>query len=289
MAGLTCRPAWGHALPADRGEPDSVIAADSTSINLFKLIVAALTLNPGRRRILSDTGNFPTDLYIAQGVTGMLGGGLMLEVVAPEAVLGAIDETTALVMLTGVDYRTGRLHDMAGITRAAQAKGALVLWDLAHSAGAVPVDLAGCSVDFAVGCSYKYLNGGPGAPAFLYVAPRHQVKAVSPLSGWLGHAAPFAFDLDYRPADGIGRFICGTPNMLSLVALDAALDVWDDVDMAAIRAKSMALGDLFIRLVEQECPGFALGSPRMADERGSQVSLRHPEAMPSFRRSSLAG
>jgi kynureninase len=258
-------------------EPDSVIAADSTSINLFKLIVAALTLNPGRRRILSDTGNFPTDLYIAQGVTGMLGGGLMLEVVAPEAVLGAIDETTALVMLTGVDYRTGRLHDMAGITRAAQAKGALVLWDLAHSAGAVPVDLAGCSVDFAVGCSYKYLNGGPGAPAFLYVAPHHQVKAVSPLSGWLGHAAPFAFNLDYRPADGIGRFICGTPNMLSLVALDAALDVWDDVDMAAIRAKSMALGDLFIRLVEQECPGFTLGSPRMADERGSQVSLRHPE------------
>lgn len=258
-------------------EPESVIAADSTSINLFKLIVAALTLNPGRRRILSDTGNFPTDLYIAQGVTGMLGGGLTLEVVAPEAVLGAIDETTALVMLTGVDYRTGRLHDMAGITRAAQAKGALVLWDLAHSAGAVPVDLAGCGVDFAVGCSYKYLNGGPGAPAFLYVAPRHQGQVVSPLSGWLGHAAPFAFDLDYRPATGIGRFICGTPNMLSLVALDAALDVWDDVDMAAIRAKSMALGDLFIRLVEQECPGFTLGSPRMAAERGSQVSLRHPE------------
>jgi kynureninase len=258
-------------------EPDSVIAADSTSINLFKLIVAALTLNPGRRRILSDTGNFPTDLYIAQGVTGMLGGGLALDVVAPEAVLTAIDETTALVMLTGVDYRTGRLHDMAGITRAAQAKGALVLWDLAHSAGAVPVDLAGCGVDFAVGCSYKYLNGGPGAPAFLYVAPRHQAQVVSPLSGWLGHAAPFAFDLDYRPATGIGRFICGTPNMLSLVALDAALDVWDDVEMPTIRAKSMALGDLFIRLVEQECPGFTLGSPRAADERGSQVSLRHPE------------
>lgn len=258
-------------------EPDSVIAADSTSINLFKLIVAALTLNPGRKRILSDNGNFPTDLYIAQGVAGMVGNGLTLEVVAPEAVIGAIDETTALVMLTGVDYRTGRLHDMAGITRAAQACGALVLWDLAHSAGAVPVDLAGCGADFAVGCSYKYLNGGPGAPAFLYVAPRHQAKAVSPLSGWLGHAAPFAFDLDYRPAEGIGRFICGTPNMLSLVALDAALDVWDDVDMAAIRAKSMALGDLFIRLVEQECPGFTLGSPHAAAERGSQVSLRHAE------------
>jgi kynureninase len=266
-------------------ERDSVISADSTSVNLFKLVCAALALNPGRNTILSDSGNFPTDLYIAagaaslmnHGAASLMNAGVSLLVVAPEAVLDAIDGDTALVMLTEVDYRTGRMHDMAGITAAAQKKGALVLWDLAHSAGAIPVDLAGCNADFAVGCSYKYLNGGPGAPAFLYVAPRHQAAVHSPLSGWLGHVAPFAFDLDYRPAEGIARFICGTPNMLSLAALDAALDVWDRVDMADIRTKSRALGDLFIRLVEQECAGFTLGSPRDSAARGSQVSLRHEQ------------
>lgn len=257
--------------------PGSVISADSTSINLFKLVTAALMLRPGRKTVLSDTGNFPTDLYIAGGVTGMMGQGVTVRAVAPEAVADGIDDDTALVMLTHVDYRTGRMHDMHAITAAAHARGALMLWDLAHSAGALPVDLAGCHADFAVGCSYKYLNGGPGAPAFLYVAPKHQAQALSPLSGWLGHAAPFAFDLDYRPAEGIGRFICGTPNLLSLVALDAALDIFDDVDIAALRRKSEALGDLFIRLAEQECPGFELGSPREAGQRGSQVSLRHPE------------
>lgn len=258
-------------------EAGSVISADSTSVNLFKLVCAALALNPGRMTVLSDSGNFPTDLYIAGSAAALMAAGVSLRVVAPEDVLDAIDGDTALVMLTGVDYRTGRMHDMADITAAAQAKGALMLWDLAHSAGAVPVDLSGCNADFAVGCAYKYLNGGPGAPAFLYVAPRHHAAARSPLSGWLGHEAPFAFDLDYRPAEGIGRFICGTPNMLSLAALDAALDVWDDVDMQVIRAKSRALGDNFIRLVEQECEGFALGSPRDSAWRGSQVSLRHPE------------
>lgn len=258
-------------------EAGSVISADSTSVNLFKLVSAALALNPGRMTVLSDSGNFPTDLYIAGSAAALMAAGVSLRVVAPEDVLDAIDGDTALVMLTGVDYRTGRMHDMADITAAAQAKGALMLWDLAHSAGAVPVDLSGCNADFAVGCAYKYLNGGPGAPAFLYVAPRHHAAARSPLSGWLGHEAPFAFDLDYRPAEGIGRFICGTPNMLSLAALDAALDVWDDVDMQVIRAKSRALGDNFIRLVEQECEGFALGSPRDSAWRGSQVSLRHPE------------
>lgn len=258
-------------------EPEAILSADSTSVNLFKLVCAALALNPGRKEILSDSGNFPTDLYIANGAAALMRSGVSLNVVAPEQVLGAIHANTALVMLTHVDYRTGRVHDMAAITRAAQAAGALVLWDLAHSAGAIPVELAACNVDFAVGCSYKYLNGGPGAPAWLYVAPRHQTAAASPLSGWLGHAAPFAFDLDYRPAGGITRFVCGTPNMLSLVALDAALDAFDGVDMHEIRAKSMALGDLFIALVEQECPGFALGSPREASARGSQVSLRHPD------------
>lgn len=258
-------------------EAGSVISADSTSVNLFKLVCAALALNPGRMTILSDSGNFPTDLYIAGSAAALMAAGVSLRVVAPEDVLDAIDGDTALVMLTHVDYRTGRMHDMAAITAAAQAKGALMLWDLAHSAGAVPVDLKGCNADFAVGCAYKYLNGGPGAPAFLYVAPRHQAAARSPLSGWLGHEAPFAFDLDYRPAEGIGRFTCGTPNMLSLAALDAALDVWDDVDIRVIRAKSRALGDNFIQLVEQECEGFALGSPRDSAQRGSQVSLRHPE------------
>lgn len=260
-------------------EADSVISADSTSVNLYKLVCAALALNPGKKTILSDSGNFPTDLYIAGGAAELMRLGVSLVVVEPEAVLDAIDTDTALVMLTHVDYRTGRLHDMKGITARAHAKGALALWDLAHSCGALPVDLAGAGADFAVGCSYKYLNGGPGAPAWLYVAPRHQSKVRSPLSGWLGHEAPFAFDLDYRPADGIGRFICGTANMISLAALDGALEVFDDVDMIAVRVKSMALGDLFIRLVEQECQGlgFVLGSPREAAQRGSQVSLRHPD------------
>lgn len=173
-------------------EAGSVISADSTSVNLFKLVCAALALNPGRMTVLSDSGNFPTDLYIASGAAALMAVGVSLRVVAPEDVHDAIDGDTALVMLTQVDYRTGRMHDMAAMTARAHEKGALILWDLAHSAGAVPVDLAGCNADFAVGCSYKYLNGGPGAPAFLYVAPRHQAVARSPLSGWLGHEAPFA-------------------------------------------------------------------------------------------------
>jgi kynureninase len=266
----------GRLVGAEEG---SIISADSTSVNLYKLVCAALALNPGRRNILSDTGNFPTDLYVASGAAELMDKGVRVKVVPPEDVEAAIDADTALVMLTHVDYRTGRLHDMAAITARAHAAGALVLWDLAHSAGALPVDLAGCRVDLAVGCSYKYLNGGPGAPAWLYVAPRHQAAARSPLTGWLGHAAPFAFDLDFRPAEGIGRFICGTPNILSLVALDAALDAFDDVSMDQVRDKSIKLGDLFIALVDQRCGelGFTLGAPRDGRQRGSQVSLRHPE------------
>ena len=266
----------GRLVGAEEG---SIISADSTSVNHYKLVCAALALNPGRRTILSDTGNFPTDLYVASGAAELMDKGVQVKVVPPEDVEAAIDADTALVMLTHVDYRTGRLHDMATITARAHAAGALVLWDLAHSAGALPVDLAGCRVDLAVGCSYKYLNGGPGAPAWLYVAPRHQAAARSPLTGWLGHAAPFAFDLDFRPAEGIGRFICGTPNILSLVALDAALDAFDDVSMDQVRDKSIKLGDLFIALVDQRCGelGFTLGAPRDGRQRGSQVSLRHPE------------
>lgn len=258
--------------------PGSVLAADSTSANLFKLVSAALRLRPDRSKILSDSGNFPTDLYIAEGATGLAGRG-RLEIVQPEAVAASIDEDTALVMLTEVDYRTGRRHDMRALTALAHEKGALILWDLAHSAGAFPVDLDGAAVDFAVGCSYKYLNGGPGAPAYLYVAPRHQEAVASPLSGWLGHDAPFAFELGYRPAPGIARFACGTPSILGLSALDAALDVFDDVDLGEIRRKSVALGEHFIALAEQELAGFGFGvaSPRDPGQRGSQASLTHGE------------
>ncbi len=193
-------------------------------------------------------------------------------------VAGAIDADTAVVMLTHVNYRTGRLHDLARITEAAHRAGALMLWDLAHSAGAMPIDLTAVGADLAVGCGYKYLNGGPGAPAFLYIAKRHQPFIQPPLSGWMGHAAPFAFDRDYRPADGIARNLCGTPPILSLAALEVGVDLMLDADLAAVRQKSMALGALFAALVEQRCPGvFALASPADPAARGSQLSLRHPD------------
>jgi kynureninase len=258
-------------------EPGTVLAADSTTVNVFKLVAAALALVPDRRVILTDSGNFPTDVYAADGLARLIGRGHAVRVVAPEAVEGAIDDTVALVMLTEVDYRTGRLHDMAAITAAAHAAGALTLWDLAHSAGALPVDLAGTGADLAVGCGYKYLNGGPGAPAFLYVAPRHQERIDAPMAGWMGHEAPFAFDLEYHPAPGIDRLRVGTPPILSLAALDGALDAFDGIDMAAVRAKSVALCDLFVAAVEATCPDLVLASPRDGRRRGSQVSFRHPE------------
>ncbi len=257
----------------------SVIAGDTISINLFKLLAAAAKLNPQRRVILSDTGNFPSDLYVAQGFRDLLDDGYELRVVAPEDVMGAIDETIAFTMITEVDYRSARLHDMRAVTAKAHAVGALTIWDLAHSAGATPIDLTGGNADFAVGCTYKYLNGGPGAPAFLYVRPDLQDKVQPALSGWWGHAAPFAFDLDYRPAPGIIRNQCGTQPILSMTALDAALDVWDDVDMQALRAKSLALCECFIDLVEARCGkhGVTVEGPRQMQLRGSHVSLHHPE------------
>ena len=259
--------------------PGEVLAADSTSVNLFKVLSAALALRPGRRTILSDDGNFPSDLYMAQGLAALRDAGHVLRLVAPETVEQAIDADTAVVMLTEIDYRSGRRHDMRAITAAAHRAGALALWDLAHSAGAGPVDLAGCGADFAVGCGYKFLNGGPGAPAFLHVAARHQESFVQPLSGWLGHLAPFAFESGYRPAQGIGRYLCGTPPVLSMVALECGLDTILAADLGAIRAKAMALGDLFIALVEQLCAGHGLETacPRDATRRGSQVSFRHPQ------------
>jgi kynureninase len=262
--------------------PGEVVAADSTSINLFKALAAALRLRPDREVIVSERDNFPTDLYIAQGLSALLDRGHELRLVAADTLRDAIDDRTAVVMLTHVNYRTGAMHDMKSVTAMAQAKGALMLWDLAHSAGAMPLDLTGCGADFAVGCGYKYLNGGPGAPAFIWVAPRHQDTFEQPLSGWLGHAAPFAFETDYRPAPGIARYICGTPPVLSMVALEAGIDLVLGIDMAAIRSKSVALTEMFIRLVEQECDGLGLTlvSPRDASRRGSQVCLRHEEAYP---------
>ena len=262
-------------------EPDAVRVSDSTSVNLFKVLAAALALRSGRRRIVSQRANFPTDLYMVEGLTKLTGGNHELYLVdGPDELMGALDDEVAVVMLTQVDYRSGRMLDMDRVTRAAREAGALTVWDLAHSAGAVPVDLAGCGADFAVGCGYKYLNGGPGAPAFLYVAPKHQAEASNPLSGWFAHAAPFAFESAYRPAEGADRFLAGTPPVLSMVALDAALDLWADVDMADVRAKSVALTDLCIRLCEERCPELELASPREASERGSQVSFAHEHAYP---------
>ncbi|MBL9035256.1 MAG: kynureninase [Rhodospirillaceae bacterium] len=266
--------------------PHEVVVADSTSLNVFKALHAALSLRPGRRVILSDEGNFPTDLYMAQGLAELLDDKHELIVVPPEGIADALNDDVAVLMLTEIDYRTGRKHDMKALTAAAHAAGALTIWDLAHSAGAFPVDLNGSDADFAVGCGYKYLNGGPGAPAFIFIAERWQQAASQPLFGWMGHDAPFAFDLDYRPRQGPGesidRFLVGTPPILSLAALEAGLDQFAGVDMAEVRRKSIALGDLFIALVEQELAGhgLTLASPRDGNRRGSQVSFRHPEGYP---------
>ncbi|MGQ0662286.1 MAG: kynureninase [Pseudomonadota bacterium] len=260
-------------------EAGEVVVADSTSVNLFKVLAAALRLVPERRVVLSERDNFPTDLYIAQGLIDLLGKGHELRLLEGDEIEGAIDARTAVVMLTHVNYKTGAMFDVERLTRAARAQGAFMLWDLAHSAGAVPVDLNAAGADFAVGCGYKYLNGGPGAPSFVYVARRHQAGLDQPLAGWLGHAAPFAFEPRYRAAEGIGRLLCGTPPILSLAALEVGVDVALGVEPGALRAKSMVLTDLFIRLVRQLCAGFALTlvSPREAARRGSQVSLRHDE------------
>jgi kynureninase len=257
--------------------PGQVVVADSTSVNLFKLLTAALEARPDRTVIVSERDNFPTDLYVAQGLIKMLGGRHELRLVDDGAdAPAAIDGQTAVAMLTHVNYKTGWMHDMAAVTARAHDAGALMLWDLAHSAGALPVDLDGCDVDLAVGCGYKYLNGGPGAPAFLYVAARLQDEIRPPLSGWMGHADPFDFDWEYRPAGGIARNLCGTPPVIGMSALDASLDVILAADMGQIRAKSVALGDLFTEAVEQECAGhgLTLASPPAA-QRGSQVSLTH--------------
>ena len=255
-------------------EPGHVVVGDTLSIKVYQALVAALKLNSNRRVILSDTGNFPSDLYMAEGLISLLGPDYELRLVEPEDVADAITDEIAVTLITEVDYRTGRKHDMAALTAKAHAQGVVTIWDLAHSAGAIPVDLSGTKADFAVGCTYKYLNGGPGAPAFIYVAPRHAQNALPALSGWLGHDSPFAFDLKYRAGTGVSRMRVGTPPIVQMATLEAALDVWENIDMNDVRARSIALSERFIAGVEEHCPNLILASPRNPDDRGSQVSFR---------------
>jgi kynureninase len=261
-----------------------VAVTDTTSLNLFKALAAALRMqavraSSSRRVIVTERSNFPTDIYMAQGLTSWLERGYSVRLVdSSDELPGAIDADCAVVMLTHVNYRTGYQHDMAAIGEHAHANGALVVWDLAHSAGAVPVDLHAAGADFAVGCTYKYLNGGPGAPAFIWVPQRHQARFAHPLTGWWSHAAPFAMSPGFEAADGIGRALCGTQPVLSLAMVECGLEVFEQTDMAAVRAKSLALTDLFIELVESRCAGHPLGlvTPREHARRGSQVSFTHP-------------
>ena len=258
-----------------------VICCDSISVNLFKLLCSALKLNSERTVVLSTSDNFPTDLYMVQGLSDLLGSDLcQLQMVEEQDIQQSLTESVAALLLTQVNFRTGRLLDMAKLTQLAHDKGILVIWDLAHSAGALPVELDKCEVDFAVGCGYKYLNGGPGSPAFLYVAKRHQQAVKQPLSGWMGHAKPFAFDAQYHPSLNINQFQCGTPSVISMSALDAALDVWQDVDMLQIRNKSEALAAVFTKLINMNAclHELILCSPDNAHQRGSQLAFSHDAA-----------
>ena len=266
--------------------PDEVVATDTTSINLYKVLSAALSMTgldaPERKILLSERSNFPTDLYIAEALCKERG--LQLELVDEQDITAALTTDVAVLMLTHVNYRTGAMHNMQAVTAAAHAKGILCVWDLAHSAGAVPVDLTAANADFAVGCGYKYLNGGPGAPAFVWVHPKHSARDVwQPLAGWWGHSAPFAFTPDYKPAAGINRYLCGTQPVLNMTALECGLDTVLAAEpfggMAALRKKSLALSDLFISLVKDRCAGHGLGlaTPREHERRGSQVCLTRSE------------
>lgn len=261
--------------------PDQVIVCDSISVNLYKLLITALQMQPGRSTVVSEKGNFPTDLYMVQGVQSLLGETRCnLLSVSADCIEQALTEDVAVLMLTHINFRSGQIHDMQRLTRLAHEKGILVIWDLAHSAGAVPLALDDCHVDFAVGCGYKYLNGGPGAPAFLYAASRHHEKIQQPLNGWMGHARPFEFSEDYQPAPGIKQFLAGTPSIIAMAALDAALDVFEDVDMATIRKKSEDLTQVFLQRKQQypELEELVLFSPEDINQRGSQLSFCHADA-----------
>lgn len=268
--------------------PHEVTVADSTSVCIYKLAMAALALRPGRRLILGALGDFPTDRYVLQQIAGRSGGAREVRLLEPSALAGVLSglstriaaESIALVVLSHVDYRTGALNDLAGLTAKAHEAGALVLWDLSHSAGALPVDLRGAGADLAVGCGYKYLNGGPGAPAFVFVAERLQQDIRQPIGGWMGHTDPFAFAETYEPAEGIRRMLSGTPSILALAALEQGVATFDGADMAAVRAKSKRLGQLFLDLAAARCGEFGVSSasPPDPERRGSHVALRHPGA-----------
>lgn len=258
---------------------DEVVACDSTSINLFKALASALALRPGRRTIVTNAGNFPTDVYIAEGLCRLLGDRATLRRVEPRDLAAALDDSVAAVAYSHVDYKSARLEDMAGLTATIHAAGALAIWDLSHSAGALPVDLDGAKADFAVGCGYKYLNGGPGAPAFLFAARRHHAAMQQPLSGWLGHAAPFAFEDSYRAAPGMARMICGTPPVISMAVLEEAIGIVAEAGVARLREKSMRMTTLLADLVAQEAgdAGLVLASPIDAARRGSHLVFAHEE------------
>lgn len=277
-------------LPATVGEkiarligaaPGQTICCDSISVNLFKVLSAALMMQPEKNVVLSQRDNFPTDLYMAQGLQQLLGSQrCQLLMVDADEIEASLHESVAVLMLTHVNFRSGRIHDMSRLTRLAHEKGIIVIWDLAHSAGVLPVELDQCDVDFAVGCTYKYLNGGPGAPAFLYVSKKHLPEVKQPLSGWMGHKAPFEFLSDYTSADGIDKFLTGTPPVISMSVLDAALTVFDNVDVRQLRSKSVALSELFIALKEQ-LPALSvltMHSPADSRERGAQLAYHHPHA-----------
>ena len=271
-----------HLLGAAPGE---IVATDSTSVNIFKLLAGALSLpdireNPKRRVILSETGNFPTDIYMAQGLNELLKHHYELKLVPADQLADALDDTIAVALITQVDYCTGHLHDMAAMNSKAQQAGTHIVWDLSHSAGAVPVALAASGTEMAVGCGYKYLNGGPGAPAYLYVTRALQKNFATPLAGWFGHQAPFAFTPTYVAAPGIERFLCGTPSVLAMQALDCGLDTFANIEMSAIRKKSLALSDLFWLLMDQHCAadGFTCIAPREHALRASHLSFAHDHA-----------
>ena len=259
-------------------QPGEVIACDSTSVNLFKVLSAALSSSPDRHVILSDRANFPTDLYIASGVISTMGRDVEMRLVGSEELEQQIDSSVAVLFLTHVDFRHGARCDMEHMTRLAHDAGTLVVWDLAHSAGAMPVELNACEVDFAVGCGYKYLNGGPGAPAYVYVAQALQADVRTPLTGWMGHEAPFDFSTRYAPAAGIRQMLCGSPPILSMAALEVGVDLLLEADLAEVRKKSIQLTGLFMQRVNERCKehGFTVLTPREANRRGSQVSLAHP-------------
>ncbi len=274
----------GHLIGAP---PGTVVVGETLSVRLFQALDAALQLRPDRSVILSDTRNFPTDLYVAQGLTRFAGDRVRLKTVGAHEIVQSMSRDVAAVLLTEVDYRSGYRYDMKAITDAAHEAGALIIWDLAHSAGAIPVEVAQSGVDFAAGCTYKYLNAGPGAPAFIYVSPQHADSIQPVLSGWMGHAAPFEFSRIYQPAPGVRRMLIGTPPILALAPLQVSLEIWDMVDIADVHARSMELSQLLIEHVRRYCPEFELDSPEAPGSRGSHVSFRFAHAWPFIR--ALAG